>query len=163
MKDVLIIGIACIAAILLGAWLYFSGGSLYQSSLKTPHSFVVLDQGTFSGGITERKNFRIKTQDDLNELWLMVHGTGAPTTVDFSKNEVLAIFDGTHTTGGYAVEVSNVVDLPQGNRTVSITRTEPGKTCRTSDAISSPFQIIVLPVSNAPIVREEKLVVTDCD
>ena len=164
MRDVLIIGIACVATIFLGAWLYFSG----VDTLRAPApiggtAFIVLDQGTSSGSLTERKNYRIKNADELNELWYMVHGTGAPTTIDFQTKEIIAVFDGTHTTGGYGIYVTSVNDTASANRMISITHIEPGQSCATSDAITSPFQIIVLPKSDAPLVRDEKTVVSDCD
>lgn len=165
MKDILILGVACAAAILLGAWLYFGGGA---ADAEVPRKegevvFSVIDQGVSSGSITERKNYRIKSQDELNELWRMVHGAGAPTTVDFTKQEVIAVFDGTHVTGGYGVSVASIVDVPSGSRTISIVRTEPGDSCVTTQSITSPFQIIVVSKSNAPFVREEQTIVEECN
>ncbi len=163
MKDILIIGVACAAAMLLGAWLYFSGDSVFPE--KTQNGVVsmsVLDQGANSGAITERKNYRIKTQEQLEELWKLVHGTGAPTTVDFNTKEVIAVFDGTHVTGGYGVSIVSVVDVKGGARTVSLVRTEPGETCMTTNAITSPFQIVVVEKSSLPLTREEKTVVEEC-
>ncbi len=161
MRDVLIIGVAVAAAILLGAWLYFSDGSAKQDMLPEA-PFVVLDEGSNSGAVTERKNYRIKNQEELEALWLMVHGTGAPTSIDFGKNEVIAVFDGTHATGGYDISISAVDDSMPGARHVSILHTEPGASCITTDAITSPFQIIYLPKSAAPLTREDTTLVVDC-
>ncbi len=164
MKDILILGVACAAAILLGAWLYFGGATSGEPPrMEGAVSFAVLDQGSSSGDVTERKNYRIKSQDELAELWRMVHGTGAPTTVDFTKQEVIAVFDGTHVTGGYEVAIASVVDVATGSRTVSIVRTEPGESCMTTESITSPYQIIVVPKSDAPFAREEQTVVEECN
>lgn len=162
MKDILIIAVACAAALLLGGWLYVSGGTGIPGATKGAVSMIVLDQGLDSGTITARKNYRIKSQDELEELWNMVHGTGAPTTIDFTKKEILAAFDGTHVTGGYEVAISSVVEA-EGTRTVSIVRTEPGENCMTTEAISSPFQIVVVDKSEVPYAHEEETVVRDCE
>lgn len=164
MRDTLIIGIAFTVAILIGAWLYFGGSdvrTLFNSTGTVP--FTVLDTGTYSGSVTERKNYLIHSQEELNELWLLVHDTSAPTSVDFSKSEVIAVFDGTHATGGYDVSVDSVVDKSSSSRIVSITRVEPGPSCVSSAGVSSPFQIIVVPKSDAPLIREERTVIRECE
>lgn len=155
MRDVLIIGIACAAAILLGAWLYFAAPG---APAKAPGAvaFTTLDQGSYSGSVTERKNYRIKSQDELDELWKLVHGTGGPANVDFSADEVIAVFDGTHATGGYAINIASVTDVPGGSRDVAIMHTTPGEGCAASDAVSSPFQIILLPKSPYPLEHEDE-------
>jgi hypothetical protein len=159
MKDILIIGAACAAALLLGGWLYFSGGNSISGGGTV--SMIVLDEGMDSGAVTSRTNYRIKNQEELEALWNMVHGTGAPTTVDFSKKEIIAVFDGTHVTGGYEVAITSVVEV-EGTRTVSIVRTEPGENCVTTEAISSPFQIVVVDKSAVPYAHEEETVVREC-
>lgn len=163
MKDILIIGVACAAALLLGGWLYFSGGNSVPGGGAGTVSMIVLDEGQDAGSVISRTNYRIKSQEELEELWNMVHGTGAPNTIDFSKKEIIAVFDGTHVTGGYEVAISSIVETEGGSRTVSIVRTEPGENCMTTEAISSPFQIVVVTKSEVPYAHEEKTVVRDCE
>ncbi len=162
MRDVLIIGIACAAAILVGAWLYFSDTGIAPTAQDVTASFTVLDQGNDSGTVTERKNYRIKNQDELALLWKMVHGTGAPTGIDFTKDEVIAVFDGTHPTGGYGISIASVVDTKGGIRTVAIRHTEPGESCATTDAITSPFEIVVIAKSGFPLSHSDEVAVIDC-
>ncbi|HRH24413.1 MAG TPA: protease complex subunit PrcB family protein [Candidatus Paceibacterota bacterium] len=161
MRDVLIIGIACAAAILLGAWLYFSDPHVTGQS-DVP-AFTILDEGMYSGEVTERKNYRIKSQEELEALWLLVHGTGAPTNVDFARSEVIAVFDGTHATGGYGISIASVADVAGSPRVITILHTEPGTSCLTTDAISSPYQIAIVSKSAAPLTREEETIVTECN
>lgn len=161
MRDILIIGIACAAAILLGAWLYFSPAAA-PAPAPGAATFRVLDQGATSGSITERKNYRIKNQDELEELWKMLHGTGAPANIDFDTSEVIAVFDGTHATGGYSISIESITDNPGGARAVAIVHAEPGTSCLTSDGITSPFQIVVLPKSASPLTHEDRTTVNEC-
>lgn len=159
MRDVIIIGIACLAAILLGGWLYFN--DLHPSTTPTPAGITVLDQGSYSGSITERKNYRLDTQEEIDELWRMVHGTGAPL-IDFSTREVLAVFDGTHSTGGYDISITAVAEK-DGRQNVTIVHGVPGAKCLTSEAISSPFQIVSLPKSMLPLSHDDVTETRDCE
>jgi hypothetical protein len=167
MKDTVLIGAACVAAIALGAWLYFSGtsgvtGPLPSKAGAAAVTFSVLDQGTNAVAITERKNFRIKNQEELDELWKMTHGEGT-TVVDFSQHDVIAVYDGIHPTGGYEVSVAAVADSPDPKRTVAIVHTEPGASCVTTEAMTSPFQLIIVPKSEAPLAREDQTAIRDCN
>lgn len=167
MRDTWLVFFGIIIALVLGAYLYFgnSGGfgpdGLTQG--RDSGSFTILQEGANSGQIDTRTNYRIETADELAELWALIYGTNAPPmpNVDFSKYEVIAVFDGSHSTGGYRVEVTQVRDA-DGKRTVHIRHAAPGSRCVTSPAITSPFQVVRVLKTVLPIVREEETVTTDC-
>lgn len=160
MRDALIIGIACVAAIFLGAWLYFSGTGTNTSA--TQSGFTVLEKGMQSGSLTSRANYRIKSKEELDALWNLVYGSGGPAAaVDFTKEEVLAVFDGSHSSGGYDITVDSVKD-EGGVRKIHITHTIPGEGCAVSSAITSPYQIVVVPRSSLPLSRTDATATADC-
>jgi hypothetical protein len=167
MRDAFIIFFGIILAMAIGSYLYFNGTPSVSPPvgpvLVPDAPFSVLAEGQDSGTITRRTNFRIQTEEDFIELWRMVYGTGGPARppVDFSKREVLAVFDGTHSTGGYDVAVTDIKD-ENGRRVIYLRRTSPGDTCNVTPAITSPFKIISVSKSTLPITREEEEVVTQC-
>ncbi|MEA2701825.1 MAG: hypothetical protein QOE22_534 [Candidatus Parcubacteria bacterium] len=164
MRDALIIFVAIILAIVIGGYLFLNGGPEFNpGSIALPQSqqpassFWVLAEGQDAGGVDRRTNFRIMTDDEFRALWSLVYGTGGPAVpaVDFSKDEVIAVFDGSHSSGGYRVEVTGVTDA-EGKRTVSILREMPGEDCTVTAGITSPFQIVRVPKTSLPLAKEEQ-------
>lgn len=163
MRDTIIIGVACLIAIAVGAWLFLAGDEGSLSAPEGPVVFMTVAEGEYSGSVTERTNYRIKSQDELFELWLMVYGTDSPPmpAVDFTKYEVLAIFDGTHSSGGYDVELAAIEDTAL-SRHVSIVRVVPDEECMTTTALSSPFLLAAAPKTALALSREETTKVASC-
>lgn len=162
MKNAVIIGVICfIAIVVAGAFFLLEP---QESISQGEVSFEIVEKGQDSGSISERKNYRIKTVDELQELWrLTFGGDGAVLPViNFDENEVLAVYDGSHTSGGYDITVASVVDEPGVARHVTIVHTAPGEGCMTTQAFTSPFEIIVLPKSHLPIERVDTLETIDC-
>ena len=157
-REVIVIGVLCVVAIILGAWIFF-----FDKGGPSTVSFSVLQAGTNASQVTERKNYRIKTGEELTQLWKSIYGPDAPAmpSVDFDKHQVLAVFDGTHTTGGYTVRVESVTDDGL-HRNVRIIHEEPDDTCMVTEAFSSPYQLIVVPKSTAQIVREDITLTRSC-
>lgn len=164
MKDVLLIGLACVVAVAVGAWLYLDGSGSHAISGIGPVPVTVLAEGQESGNLTERKNYRLRTADELGELSRLMYGPGGPswTGVDFAREEVLAVFDGTHSSGGYAVEVVSVEDTA-ATRKVTLRRVEPGESCVTTSAMTSPFILVRLPATPLPLERIELAETRECE
>lgn len=158
MRDLLLIGVISVVAILIGTTLYFLGPSSLRSDISsavqsaqtgdTPAvHFTILEQGPRAISITDRTNYRIQSVDDFAALWPMIYGNaGSPAmpTVDFSKYEVLALFDGSHSTTGYLIAVKGVSDK-NATRTVTVEHSAPASTCRVTTAAASPFILIEVP------------------
>lgn len=163
-KDVLVIFLGFLAALIAGAILMASleknGSALRQGEVPVS----VIAQGSDSGTFMARKNYRIKSVEELSMLWGAVHGTDGPNlpSIDFDTEEVLAVFDGTRQTGGYSVEVASVFDVG-GTRTVTIHHFIPGESCMASQAMTSPFTLVRLKKTNAPLSRADVDVVRECE
>lgn len=169
MRDALIIFVAIILAIAIGGYLFMNGGPTFNPERVPPivsepdASFMVLADGQNSGQVDRRTNFRITNDEELGELWFLLYGqsgAGVPR-VDFTKYEVIAVFDGTHSSGGYAVHVRDVID-GDGMRTIYIEREEPGENCVVTDAITSPFQVVRVLKSPYALTKQETIVTRDC-
>jgi len=170
MRDAIIIFVSIILAIGIGGYLYLYGTPDTPQSISAPQApfsgedpFVVLAEGSDAGTLTRRTNYRITTDEQFVELWGLIYGQGAPAIpqVNFSQYEVFALFDGSHSTGGYRVAVTRVEDK-DGQRLVYLTREEPGEACAVASSITSPFQVVRVSKTSLPIIREESIVVNEC-
>lgn len=168
MRDLLIIIALCVAAVVVGAWLYFYGPS--QASVPhnnvvasvesasagevkpeaTPVKFGVLGHGSKAEGVTARKNYAIYTKEEYARIWKLTGNTEKMPTIDFKKGYVIAIFAGTRATGGYAISVESVSDVGDA-RSVAVLIEKPGVGCITTQAVTSPYQIIRVPFSAASL------------
>lgn len=168
-----------IAALLVGAGLYLylpqqpqrPGAVAYEPTLESPApagprtvAFRVIDSGTHASGVSARKNYAAYSQESFLKLWDMAHGTDntVPPLIDFSKEYVIGVFAGEKPTGGYSIAVSSVTD--EGDtRTVAITISKPGEGCMTTQAFTSPYQIVVVPRSTAILARSDSEITTPCE
>ncbi|HEX2792493.1 MAG TPA: protease complex subunit PrcB family protein [Candidatus Paceibacterota bacterium] len=163
MRDSFIVLGTCIAAIALGAGLFFflpedgpqepvvdmanraADVQAAQPVVNAPVGFVVIDAGD-SANVVERKNYAARDAESFARLWAMAHGTDGttPLPVDFDENYVIGVFMGQQPSGGHAIEVSSVTDRG-GERVVAVTLTRPGSTCVVTNALTSPYQFVVVP------------------
>ena len=146
MKDLLFIGGLCVLIVAAGAFLYFydpkAGGFHEPGTIE----FTVLTEGQNAVNVDTEINYRIENAEEFDALWTLIHGTDRPSmpNVDFERNDVLAVFDGSHSTGGYDIRVTEVVDA-ELTRTVHITHTRPGTGCMTVSGETSPYELVVVP------------------
>ena len=170
MRDLLIIIGMCVAAIAVGAWLYFYGPNDFMApsdqsaqvanvetasaEVTVPESknvtFGVIGHGSKAEGVTARKNYAVYTKEEYARIWKLTGSTEKMPTVDFKKGYVIAVFAGNRTTGGYAISVSSVTDT-EDSRAVSVLVEKPGPGCITTQALTSPYQIIRVPFSGASL------------
>jgi hypothetical protein len=170
MRHTLIVLGMCVAAIAIGTMLYFfgpeelneaaaldaSGAAALTSGPLEDISFTVLAEGQNAARVTERKNYAVYGEEEYARLWQMAYGDDAPPMpeVDFERNYVIGVFAGVRPSGGYDIAVTQIADSST-ERTVSITLTSPGDGCMTSQAFTSPFEIVRVPIATLDLVREE--------
>lgn len=174
MRDALLIFIIIICSIAIGGYLYLNGvpDETFTEAPAVPAAepepagsgdFIVLAEGDDAGALTRRTNYRITTDEQFTELWSLIYGQDAPAApvVDFTQHEVIGVFDGSHSTGGYRVSVTEVAD-EDGQRTVRVLRELPGEDCATAQGFTSPFQLIRVSKTTLPLTREETAIVQAC-
>ena len=168
MRDFLIIIGVSAVAIVVGVLLFFFGPKSLQSDIINALNsgrlgpagatqFVVLTQGATAISVTDRTNYRITSQADLQALWPLIYGDkDAPQipTIDFNKYEVLAIFDGTHSSFGYSIKVTSIADNAP-TRTVTIEHLAPATSCAVQTGVSSPFEIIRVPKTTSNLAHQD--------
>ena len=177
MKDFLLLIAVCIVAIGIGAALFFVGptslqtdvqnaleSSQTQSEAPQAVQFTVLEQGTLTFSIANRTNYRITSTYDLETLWPLIYGDrDAPAipNVDFSNYEVLALFDGTHSTDGYGIQALELSDQDPV-RTLTIEHLSPAANCATTAGLTEPFEIIEVPKTTYTLAHIDQMGTSTC-
>lgn len=163
-KDILILSGMALAAVALGTILYLYGANTLRGSGR-PEIAAVIAHGSYAP-ISDRKNFRISNADDMQKLWALLYGNDASNTppipqIDFSRQEVVAVFAGEKPTGGYDIAVSGIQDS-SNERMVSVTITAPGPSCMVAESQTSPFQVVTVPVSTLPFAHTDAVETNTC-
>lgn len=165
-KDAGLIFLGLVVAIVFGALLmnYAKEGS-ENSAQPAAVSFSVLSEGERAASIAARVNYRVRTQEELAQLWEAIHEEDMIPVpfVDFEAHDVLAVFDGERPSAGYDISVVSVEHAPDGTLKVTILHEEPGNTCVTSSVITSPFELVVVPKVDAKISREDLTNIKECE
>lgn len=179
MRDTFIVLGTCIASIALGAGLFFflptessepvvvdtAGQSAdvgIAQAVDTSIGFVVIDAGD-SASVSVRKNYAARDQESYLRIWRMAHGEDGtmPFPVDFSESYVIGVFMGQQSSGGYGIEVASITDRGD-QRLVAVNLTSPGRTCVVTEALTSPYQFVVVPMSMNSHENLDVEVVTVC-
>ena len=87
-------------------------------------TFDILKQET-NGGREKAANVFVKSQEELNALYAELKISDVPA-IDFTTNNVVALFMGQKNTGGYSISVGKVILEGETNTaTVQIVETTP--------------------------------------
>ena len=104
----------------------------------------------------------MRNQSDFQTYWATSTGnpaTTAPKDIDWLKNEALAIHLGTRNTGGYSVSVRDIQMVRGDEYNVQVVEQIPSKSGNVTQALTSPFTIILLPrryaTYNVAVTKEE--------
>jgi hypothetical protein len=119
-----------------------------------------LSQGVYSG-YNESGGLIIDNENNFKTLWAQTTGGQAPD-VDFDSKVVLAAFAGDKPTGGYSIQISEVV-LDDEKITANITLITPGRNCAVASSITNPYHIISIDKQEMPIEFVSYDEVEDCD
>jgi len=154
----------CVIAIIVGVVIFVASPVAAPTGPSAKAMIQVIGEGSTAAVMTEKKNYHVTNYAQLADVWRLAYGPGSPgiPDVDFATENVIAVFDGQKSSGGYDVDVTEVVDQG-GTRTITIVHTAPGPGCITTDALTSPFQLVVVPKSDDKISRVDTDVTVACD
>jgi hypothetical protein len=135
---------------------------IYGEMTERQVSFRVLESGEHAARVSARKNYAAYTPEALMQIWAMAHGKGAPPPdIDFSKEFVIAVFAGQQPTGGHSIVVAAVIDALD-TRIVDVKLVKPGAGCMVTEALTTPYQIVAVPISDAPLMHKDLEEVSPC-
>jgi len=106
-------------------------------------AFEVLKQDAY-GGREKKSSVVISSQADLASLYKELGWSNVPM-VDFNKNNVVALFMGQKTTGGYSINVRKI-SVDGDTTTVYVKTTEPEGMA--TMALTAPYTITIIPKTN---------------
>ncbi len=177
MRHMLIVLGIIVAAILVGAGLYFYGpdelreapslegneASAISAEVAEDISFTVIAEGVNATGVTARKNFAVYEEGEFERLWTMIYGEDAPDMpdVDFDEEYVIGVFAGEKSTGGHRIAVDAITD-ENAVRNVAITIETPSRDCLVTETLTSPFQLVTVPFSDRELIRTDREVEGAC-
>jgi len=107
--------------------------------------FQTVEKGYYSGH-TDSAYYVIQDADKWAEVWkqhvqIMHDPEQPPPEVDFSKTTIVAVCMGQFNTGGYGIEVKEIIDTGL-SMVVKVEKTYPGKGCFVTEAFSQPFHMV---------------------
>ena len=166
MRDTLIlVGLALLAAIVAAVIFYAGGAAAPQHSAPvtltgTPVSVTTLAAGTHST-VSERTNYLITSQDQLQQLWKMTDAGGSPPSVDFTQDAVIGVFAGQEPTGGYSIAIAAVADSGTV-RAVLVSLAKPGGSCILPQVVTAPYEIVEMPRTGLQLTHQDETTTTSC-
>ncbi|MGH8400627.1 MAG: protease complex subunit PrcB family protein, partial [Gammaproteobacteria bacterium] len=109
----------------------------------------VLASGTHSG-VRHQEYHALHDVADFRSWWQRAYSSQATAPalpqVDFTKDMVIAVFMGERSHGGYSLHVDKIADTAD-TFDVEITVNIPGSDCRTTQALTQPFEFVAVPDS----------------
>ena len=111
-------------------------------------TFELLKQDAY-GGRDAKSTVIITSQSQLQELYKEL-GWGSVPAVDFGKNNVVALFMGQKSTGGYSINVRKVT-VEDDTATVEALETSPEGMA--TMALTAPYCIVVIPKTANVVVK----------
>ncbi len=120
-------------------------------------SFETISEGYYSGH-KNVINYVVDDKEKLVEIWNLTMETRKPfpsmPEIDFSKNTVIAVFMGEFATGGYAIEIKDIIEY-KDKVTVFVNKTFPEPGSPVTQALSQPYHIVKTKKIYKPIIFEE--------
>ncbi len=141
-----------VATVLLGACTTFAASG-------TELAFRSLDRGDYAA-IQEAGCVVVRSQAEFAELWHRIHQAGSAERplpgVDFSRQLVLASFQGQQPSGGHSISIDRVVD--RGDQlTVLVSKRVPAADAFVTMVLTSPYHLVAVDLADghAAFVRVE--------
>ena len=167
MRDRLIFTGVAVVAVVIGA-LFLSYGNVTVPAPRVPSAaqpqpegkavpFTELVHGSKSS-VSERVNYLITSQGQLNELWKMTDAKGASPVIDFKTHAVLGIFAGAEPCS--AISVAKIEDAT--TRTVSVTLSKPDGACAGKITGNSPYVLVVVETTPLPLTHADIPTTVSC-
>ncbi len=122
-------------------------------------TFVEITHGTQSE-IKKRTNYLITSQEGLTKLWKLIQANAPEPKVDFNTHAIIAVFAGQKPTGGYSISVTKIEDGEMRN--VVVTLTSPGADCMVTQAVTTPYQIVTVPITSLSFTHNNLETTTSC-
>ncbi|MCK4665529.1 protease complex subunit PrcB family protein [Candidatus Dependentiae bacterium] len=126
---------------------------------KRGFSYKTIAKGSYSGH-AEKKYYVATNNLAWKVLWDQVNSTIEPKpplpAIDFKLETIIAVFQGTQSTGGYSIEIIKVIEKKDSIE-VTVQERKPKKGHFVTMAITTPYHIIKIPNRNKKIVFKTEI------
>lgn len=123
--------------------------STNTSTLKTNEvSFKTVSIGVLYGDGTEgisESNFSIRNAKDWNIFLNTINASNrfSKVAIDFSKQQLLCVFDRIRNTSGFKIEIENIFIEKSGLKTI-YTTSKPLATTMVNMVVTQPYHIVII-------------------
>lgn len=111
-------------------------------------AFEILKQDAY-GGRDKKSTVVVKSHSELAALYKELGWSNVPT-IDFSQNNVVALFMGQKNSGGYSIGVRKVT-VEDDTAILNVVETSPEGTA--TMALTAPYCIVVIPKTDTVVVE----------
>jgi hypothetical protein len=137
-KSILIILLIGIGISLSLPWIFI------QSLEGNDISFETVTKGYYCAHC-DKKDYVINIQYEWEELWEITFSTKYPPpdipAIDFSINTIIAVYLGERATGGYAIEIVDIIET-NSNIVVYVKETSPEPDSMVTMLLTQPYHIV---------------------
>ncbi len=151
LKKVTVLG-AIIAIILSSEYTFALSGIRAEPGVKIK---IEREWKGHNCGYTEPSRLVIKTGDQWREIWKKVNALKLPRPelpkIDFEKEMVVAIFMGERSSGGYKIEIINIIKTEK-QIVIEVEEEEPPPESLRTMALTQPYHIVVIKRYPLPVV-----------
>jgi len=106
--------------------------------------FDTIEKGYY-GGHKPKAEYVIKDEKEWEKIWNSTYSICTPKpdapTIDFSKDMVIAVYQGEFNTGGYGIEIKQITE-GSNSLEVIVEETFPGPNDMVTMAFSQPYHIV---------------------
>ena len=120
---------------------------LVSNTNSTKIDFETLSKGSYSS-YKEPVNYVMNSDEELKELKLQISG------IDFSKSTAIAVFMGEFNTGGYAIEIKEIIEK-ENKIIIKVIKTFPEPGQPVTQALSQPYHIVKIEKIEKEVVFED--------
>ncbi|MFV1951057.1 MAG: protease complex subunit PrcB family protein [Nitrospinota bacterium] len=103
---------------------------------------------------TEPLKLVIKTEEQWKEVWTKVHALQFPEPelpkIDFEKDMIIAVFMGERRSGGFSIEIKNIVKTDK-EVVVEVEERRPDPGSIVTMALTRPYHMLVVKTSSLPL------------
>lgn len=135
--------------------LFLSCKPAQEAVVKEKDNFEVVFKSQI-GGKKEKSNLIIKNYEEFNALITVLNveeeSFGKLLAIDLEKHDLVACFLGEKTTGGYDIDVANVI-FTETTAQIILKDFGPEKNQLVTDAFTSPYIFVLIPKNKVILVN----------
>jgi len=120
---------------------------IISNTNSTKIDFETLSKGSYSS-YEEPANYVMNSYGELKELKLEI------SEIDFSKSTAIAVFMGEFNTGGYAIEITEIIEK-ENKIIIKVIKTFPKPGQPVTQALSQPYHIVKIEKIEKGVVFED--------